>query len=115
MCVKLLKDDQLIEYDCEIPLMDQVSGCSEVLVNYRPNDKEVKRFLLEMQKCAQTGVNPNIKVRVEYNEFLDGYKTKKRLVKAMNDIELNRIISLLALSQKSADEKLQNLIEMCNK
>lgn len=113
MCVKLLKDDQLIEYDCEKPLTEQVSGVSEVLVNYQPNDKEVKKFLSEMQKCAQYGTKINVKVRVEYNGLLDGYKTKKQLVKAMNDITLNEVVKLLALMQRSIDKSLEELSESC--
>ena len=109
MCVKLLKDDQIIEYDCEKPLTEQVSGVSEILVNYQPNDREVKKFLSEMQRCAQTGTNPNVKVRVEYNGMLDGYKTKKQFVKAMNDITLNEIIKLIALMQRSIDKSLEEI------
>jgi hypothetical protein len=109
MCVKLLKDDQILEYDCERPLTEQVNGVREVLVNYQPNDKEVKSFLSEMQKCAKNGTNPNVKVRVEYNSLIDGYKTKKQFVKAMNDITLNEIIKLIALMQRSIDKSLEEI------
>jgi hypothetical protein len=114
MCVKLLKDSQLIEYDCSKPLAEQVKGCSEVLVNYQPNDREVSTFLAEMQQCAKTGVNPNIKVRVEYNDMINGYKTKKQFVKAMNDITLNEVVKLLALMQRSIDRSLEELSETCS-
>lgn len=113
MCVKFLKDDQFITYDCSKPLMDQVSGVSEVLVEYQPNDKYVENFLKEMQRCAQYGLNPNVKVRVEYGEMLNGYKTKKQLVRAMNDITLNEIVKLLALMQSSIDKSLEELSAAC--
>jgi hypothetical protein len=113
MCVKLIKDDQLIEYDCNKPLMDQVYGVSEVVVNYKPKDKAVESFLKEMQRCVQYGVNPSVKVRVEYNDFLKGYQTKKQIVKAMNDITLNEIIKLVALMQRSIDKSLEEIATAC--
>jgi len=113
MCVKFLKDDQFIEYDCSKPLMDQVCGIKEVLVEYQPKDKSVDAFLKEMQKCAQYGLNPNVKVRVEYGEMLNGYKTKKQLIGAMNDITINEIVKLLALMQRSIDKSLEELSAAC--
>lgn len=115
MCVKLLKHDQLIEYDCNRPLMDQMRGCTEVVVNYQPKDRNVEAFLLEMEKCAKTGQNPNVKIKVEYNSMLDGYKTKKQIVRAMNDITLNEIVKLLAIMQHSMDKTLQEIAEACAK
>jgi len=113
MCVKLLKDSQLIEYDCGKSLVDQVNGCQEVVVNYQPNDKEVEKFLSEMQTCVKNGVNPNVKVRVEYNNFLHGYKTKKQFTKAIHDINLNELVKLLTLTQHSIDKSLEELAETC--
>ena len=113
MCVKFLKDDQLISYDCSKPLMDQVSGVSEVVVEYKPKDKSVEAFLKEMQHCAKYGLNPNVKVKVEYGEMLNGYKTKKQLIGAMNDITLNEIVKLLALMQRSIDKSLEELSATC--
>lgn len=114
MCVKLLKDShQLLEYDCNEPLMDQMSGVSDVFVDYKPNDRGVESFLQEMQHCAKTGQNPNVKVHVEYNSLLNGYKTKKKLIRAMNDINLNEVIKLMALMQCSIDKSLEELAASC--
>lgn len=113
MCVKLLKAEKFIEYDYNTPLIDQINGCKEVLVKYQPNDKEVEKFLLEMQKFAKTGFNPNIKIKVEYNDFLHGYKTKKQLTKAMNDISLNEVIKLVTLMQRSIDRTLEEIAQSC--
>jgi hypothetical protein len=113
MCVKLVKNNIEVEYNCDKPLMDQVYGVSEIVVNYRTNDKEIKTFLKEMQKCVSTGVNPKVKVRVEYNDFLNGYKTKKKIAKAMNDIALNEVIKLVALMQHSIDKSLEELSLTC--
>jgi hypothetical protein len=113
MCVKLIKGDQLINYDSNRPLMEQVYDVKEVVVQYKPKDKSVETFLQEMQKCVKYGVNPGIKVKVEYNDFLKGYKTKKQIIKAMNDITLNEIIKLVALMQHGIDKTLEEIAASC--
>lgn len=114
MCVKLLKDEQWIEYDCDKPLVDQIVKCSEILVNYKPKDQEVEKFLTEMQKSAKNGLDLDVKIKVEYNDFLDGYKTKKQLIGAINDITVNQIIKLLVLTQRSIDKSLEELSVTCS-
>lgn len=113
MCVKLIKNNEEHEYDCNKTLQEQAIGCTEILVNYQPNDKEIEKFLQEMQYCVKSGYNPDIAVKVEYGDFLMGYKTNKEIVRALNDIQVNEIIKLIALSQHGTDKKLEEISMMC--
>ena len=113
MCVKIIKDNITLDYDSKASFMSQVDGASEVLVNYQPNDKSIGKFLQELQKCADSGVEPKLNIRVDYNGFLSGYKVKKSLTKALNDISLNQIIKLMALSHSEADKRLEEISELC--
>jgi hypothetical protein len=113
MCVKIIKNNIILEYDLDKDFAEQMQGSTQVVVNYRPQDEEIEHFLHEMQMCAATGMDPKLNIKIHYNDFLDGYKTKKKLKKALNDIDVNELVKLMVLSQVSADNKLEELSAMC--
>lgn len=109
MCIKLINCTQEIPYDIERPLEDQLEGCRQIVVNYEPFDKQVDKFLQEVQRFAKTGVSVNLNVKVIHNDNIAGFKVKRSLAKATNDITLNEIIKLMVLKQIEADKKLEDL------
>lgn len=113
MCVKLIKDSIPMSYDPSSPLKDQIDASTIVLVNYQPNDEEICSFLKDVQHCASTGQHLDLNLKVDYGYYLDGFKVKKQLKKALSDISLNEIIKLMALSQSETDRKLSELSSMC--
>jgi hypothetical protein len=113
MCVKLCKNDETYEYDFSKPLLNQIDGCTDILIKYEPDDENIRHFLQEIQHCAKIGVNPNVKIRVEYSNFLMGFKTKNEIKTALNDINLNEVIKLLVLMQRDTDQKLAEMSNIC--
>ena len=113
MCVKILRNEIEFPFDCSLPLEIQVADATEVRVNYQPNDAEVEKFLQEVDRCSKSGSDLKMNLKIEYNNFLAGFKVKKQLRKALSDISVNEIIKLMVLSQVEADKKLQELSAMC--
>lgn len=50
MCVKLIKNEKVFEYDENKPLKEQLRGCTQVLFDCKPNDVQLYKFFQEMQK-----------------------------------------------------------------
>lgn len=113
MCVKITTNNIEKHFDCDIPIESQVSNASSVKVEYRPDDKEICKFLQEIDKCAKNGISLKINVKVDYNNYLEGFKFKKQINKAVKSININELIKLMVLSQSAADKKLKELVDMC--
>lgn len=113
MCIKLVNAHQEIPYDVSKPLEDQLKGCEQIVVNYEPFDKSVDKFIQEVERFAKTGVDVKLSIKVIHSDNLIGYKTKKKLRQATNDITLNEIIKLMVLSQLETDRKLEDLAKEC--
>lgn len=115
MCIKIIKDNVEFSYNIHKPIAEQIQGASQVLVNYKPNDEEIECFLEDIQYAAAAGIDWKVSVKVNYGEFLDGYKLKKQVKKALSDIDMNEIIKLMVLSQHDTDKKLEELYSLCQK
>jgi len=113
MCVTMVRDNIQHSYDPSGDFLAQVKNCTEVVIDYLPNDKEIKKFLQEIQRCAKLGINLSLNVKVNYGDYLSGFKTKKAIKRALNDISLNEIVKLMALSQHSAEKSLEEISLMC--
>jgi hypothetical protein len=113
MCIRMIKDNIACSYDPSGSLVEQAKNCSEVIVDYEPGDVDVQHFLQEVQTCVANGTNLNLNVKVNYGNYLSGFKTKKELQSALNDISLNEVIKLIALSQHTAERKLEELSMLC--
>ena len=113
MCVRMVRDNIPCSYDPQGDFLEQTKNCTEVVVEYLPEDKEIKKFLQEIQKCAKNGTHLDFNIKVNYGNYLSGFKTKKEIKRALNDINLNEIVKLLALSQHGAEKTLEELSSMC--
>lgn len=113
MCVRMVRDNIPCSYDPQGDFLEQTKNCTEVLVQYTPGDDMIKKFLQEVQKCAKNGTELALNVKVNYGDYLAGFKTKKEIQRALNDISLNEIVKLMALSQHSAEKTLEELSSMC--
>lgn len=113
MCVKIVKNQQEIPYDLSQPLEVQIKGCDQIIVNYEPFDPQIEKLLSEMDRFSQTGVDAKINIKVVHNNHVFGVKIRKKLKKSTNDITLNEIIKLMALTYAETDKKLEELANCC--
>lgn len=113
MCVRMVRDNIPCSYDPQGDFLEQTKNCTEVLVQYAPGDSMIEKFLQEVQKCAKNGTALNFAVKVNYGDYLSGFKTKKEIKRALNDISLNEVVKLLALAQHGAEKTLEELSLMC--
>lgn len=113
MCVRMVRNNIPCSFDPQGDFLEQTKNCSEVIVQYQPDDEEIKKFLQEMQKCAKNGTSIDFEVTVDYGSYLSGFRTKKEIKRALNDISLNEIVKLMTLSQHNAAKKLEEISEIC--
>lgn len=113
MCVKMIIDDLPYAYDPQRNFLEQAKRCSKVIVEYAPGDEQISHFLQEIQKCVKNGTLLALDVKVNYGNYLEGFKTKKEINHAMSDICLNEVVKLMALSQHAADNKLEEISSIC--
>lgn len=109
----MVRDNIPCSYDPQGDFLEQTKNCTEVIVDYLPEDSMIKKFLQEIQKCAKNGTKLNLNVKVNYGDYLSGFKTKKEIKRALSDISLNEIVKLLTLSQHGAEKTLEELSSMC--
>lgn len=115
MCVKILRENQEVSFDPDKEFMPQVEGATKVVVNYKPKDREVASFIECMEQCVKLGIDPKVKLQVNYEDQIAGTKVKRKLKKALSDISINEVVKLVAMSQQSIDKKLEEISEMCLK
>ncbi len=113
MCVKMVRNNIPCSFDPQGDFLEQAKDCTEVIVQYLPDDREIKKFLQEVQKCAKNGTNLGFSVKVSYDDYLAGFKTKKEIKRAMNDISLNEVVKLITLIQHAAEKKLEEISSIC--
>lgn len=113
MCVQIMKNNKLEHFCCDTPIEMQILGSSEVIVEYYPEDKEVGKFLQEIEKCSKKGISLHMNVKVNYNGYLDGFKIKKKISKVQRDINVNEVIKLMVLAHSEADKRLEELVSLC--
>lgn len=109
MCVKIIKNECEIEYNPSRPLEEQIKGSTEVIVNYQPSDKSINDFLAEVQRYSKVGISAELNIKVIHNNDISGFKLRKQLKKALNDIKLNEIIKIMVISHTEMDDKLGEL------
>ena len=115
MCVKILRNNEEVSFDPDKEFMPQVLGSDRVVVNYKPKDKEVAVFIDCMEQCAKLGINPKLTIHVNYEDQIGGTKTKRKIKKALSDININEVVKLVAMSQQSTDKKLEEISSLCLK
>lgn len=110
MSILIVKNEAEISYDADIPLEKQTSDCKEIVINYEPEDKDIPRFLSEVERLSKMGIVTKLNIKVNHNDHVFGFKVKRRINKATNDITLNEIIRLMVLLHVETDKKLEDMI-----
>ncbi len=113
MCVKFKKDCSEILYDIEQPLELQMEGAQEVLVDYKPRDASVIKFVKEIERMTKEGLEEYPQITVKANDHFTGAKMKKKVDKISYDITLNKLMKLMALTHYETDRKLEEIATMC--
>jgi hypothetical protein len=105
--------NEAIPYDMDVPLEDQLCNSSQIVIDYEPFDPSVSKFLNELERFSKTGIDQKVNIKVIHNDNIAGLKLKKKAKKAENDIKVNELIKLMALSHIEADCKLEELSNLC--
>lgn len=113
MCVKFKKECTEILYDIDQPLELQMEGAHEVVVDYKPRDASVIKFVKEIERMTKEGLEEYPHITVKHNDHFTGAKMKKKVDKISYDITLNKLMKLMALSHYEADRKLEEMAIMC--
>lgn len=115
MCIKIISTDSESKYNASIPLEKQINNCSEVLIQYDPKDKDLGKFLSEMERLCSSGISANIKLDVVHNNSVVGMKAKKQLQRITKDLDINEAIKLLTKIHSTTDKTLKELSIFCQK
>lgn len=113
MCVKFVSNEIERSYDATKPLEDQVLVTDQIVINYEPFDETLDKFVQEIERITKTGKIVALNIKVIHNNHIVGFRLKKRMSRASNDITLNEIIKLMVLSQAEVDKKLEDLANYC--
>lgn len=113
MCIKIIRADDEIKYDISKPLEDQIRGSKQIVVDYEPNDPSLDKFLDEIERFCQTGVNRTFNIKVKHNNNVMGAKVKSKMKEYAKDMNLNEVIRSLVNIYSEADKKLEEISTMC--
>lgn len=113
MCVKIVKNNQIFDYDMKKPVTEQVKGSEEVIVNYLENDPSVHHFLDAIEEIAETTFGCGLNLRVIHNNTLNGARAKNKLVELNEKMTFNDIIRVMALIHYETDKKLSEIANIC--
>lgn len=113
MCIKIVNSYEEIPYNINIPLEKQLRQSDQIIVNYEPFDKSISPFLADVERIVNTGIDTKLNIRVVHNDDIFGFKMNQKMKKATNDMAVNEIIKLMALTQCVTDKKLEELAKEC--
>jgi hypothetical protein len=113
MCVRLIDDGMVCNYDSSRPLEEQIGNDTQVVINYEPKDPDINTFLVEMERLCKSGISANVKVEIQHNNAIKGIKAKKQLKRLKKDLDLNQAIKLLVNLQRKTDITLEELSNFC--
>lgn len=113
MCIRILHDNEEVQYDSSKPLEQQLCGSKSVVVTYDPQDRDIPRFVDEVERLCKTGIKIDARVEVVHNDNLQGAKAKKLMKRLMKDLELNEAIKILVTMQLEMNKKLEKLSTFC--
>ena len=112
MCVKIVKSEEKIPYNVSLPLLDQIKGSKEILIDCEPDCPKVIKLMDELETYCKNGSYLPIKLKMVNSNNLKLFKKTKEINK---EFELNDIISLMVQFHKKADDKLKELSQICTK
>src|ERR1035438_7277640 len=91
MCIKIIRADDEIKYDKSKPLEDQIKGSKQIVIDYTPNDPSLERFLDEIERFCQTGINRTLNIKVKHNNNVMGAKVKSKIKEYAKDLKINEV------------------------
>lgn len=115
MSIQIIRANQRRKYDTSTPLEEQVENADEVVIDYKPKDSDIEKFLEEMERLCKSGVTCDVSVELVHNNYLRGAKAKKQLERLQKDMKLNEAIKLLVSMYASYDKTLVELSDFCLK
>jgi hypothetical protein len=74
MCIKILGKEE-VEFNIDRPLMEQIEGAREIVINFDPLDTKIDFFVDKMEKMAQNGVSCQAYIKVNAKNEKDSKKT----------------------------------------
>jgi len=115
MCVKIFSDKSETEYDASRPLEDQIGGSNKIVIDYRPEDSSIEKFVDEVERICKNGISCNLNIEVMTNNILRGAKIKRKAKELVFDLKLNDLIKLMSTVQSVTDKKLEEMSQLCLK
>lgn len=113
MCVKIINLDEELDYNISIPLEYQLENSSKIVIDYQQNDPSIEKFIKEVKRICQSGIDCDLNISVKVNDFIAGAKLKRQAKNIETQNKLNELIKLMVLSQYQADKKLEELSSIC--
>lgn len=113
MSVLIVKKKNVVQYDQNKALEQQVRGCTKVLVNYQDRDPLVEHFLDQVERISSNGVNLNLDIQVNHGLNLVASKAKKMGSKLSRRLSVNDIINMMVDMHEHADKVLAECSGMC--
>src|SRR5271155_3757057 len=105
MCIKIIGSQEL-EFNSAQPLEEQIHDAKEIVVDYDPEDSKIDFFVNEMERFCNTGINCDVEIKVESNNYLDGIKLERRIEKIKQKINVNEVVKGLTKFHYDVDRKL---------
>lgn len=115
MCIKIVRTKEEFSYDPSKPIEDQIKGSKQILIDYKPNDTSLEKFLDEVERICKSGFSAHMNIKVVHNNFVKGMRVKKRTGQLSNGIDLNDVMKKMALMQSDMDKHLEELSNICFK
>lgn len=115
MCIRIIHENEEVKYDSSEPLEQQLLGSKRVVVTYEPKDRDIDRFVAEVERLCKTGVSISANVEVVHKNSVGGAKAKKLMKRLTKDLELNEAIKILVTMQSEMNRKLEVLSTFCAK
>ena len=115
MCIKILNSQSSLKYDSSKSLEEQLKDAQEVVIDYDPKDPDMDRFLEEMEKLAQTGINCGVSLELIHNNFIKGIKARKQINRIRKDLDVNEAIKFLVNIHSEFDKQLEAISVFCRK
>ena len=113
MCITIVRSHEEVEFTPDEPLEYQVRGAKQVVINYKPEDSSIEKFMEQMDRIVKNGISCQMNIKVNNNSYLNGYKFERKLEQANKNIEVNELIKTLVSNHYETDKKLGEISEMC--
>jgi hypothetical protein len=113
MCVKIVRNKETVEFDPSQPLEEQVRGCKQVVINYKPEDSQLQSFMEQFDRIIKTGVGCQMNIKFSANNTLDGIRTERKIDHLSKALEFNEVIRAVATIHHETDKQLTELSQLC--